>query len=132
LVGGEWVSTKKTRELIDPLTGKPLITLPDTSIDEVQPFIDSLNACPKYGLHNPFHNKERYLMYGDVCRKTCEVMYDPEVFDWMTRCSMRAVPKSYAQASGEIKVTMKFFENFCGDQVRFLARGFTNPGDHSG
>lgn len=27
---------------------------------------------------------------------------------------------------------MKFFENFCGDQVRFLARGFANPGDHAG
>ena len=30
LVGGEWVSTEKTRELIDPLTGKGIITLPDT------------------------------------------------------------------------------------------------------
>lgn len=76
------------------MTGKGMITLPDTQPDEAGPFIDSLKACPKYGLHNPFHNKERYLMYGDISRKMCEVMYDPEVLHFMTRCLQRSVPKS--------------------------------------
>ncbi|GIL70881.1 hypothetical protein Vretifemale_1557 [Volvox reticuliferus] len=48
------------------------------------------------------------------------------------RLIQRVAPKSIAQALGEVRVTRKFFENFSGDQVRFLARGFTNPGDHLG
>jgi len=132
LVAGEWVDSHTTQVLIDPMTGKGMITLPDTQLDEIKPFVDSLKSCPKYGLHNPYLNKERYLMYGDICRKMCEVMYDPEVLEHMTRCLMRAVPKSHQQAQAEILVTMKFVENYCGDQVRFLARGFTNPGDHAG
>ncbi len=95
LVGGEWVSAKNSRVLVDPMTGKGMITLPDTQPEEVQPFVDSLKACPKYGLHNPFYNKERYLMYGDVCRKMCEVMYDPEVLEFMIACLRRSVPKSH-------------------------------------
>ena len=34
------------------------------------------------GLHNPFRNKERYLMLGEVCRKVGDVMRDPEVLDY--------------------------------------------------
>ena len=84
-------------------------------MEDAKPFIESMKACPKYGLHNPFYNKERYLLYGEVSRKMCEVMYDPEVFEWMVRLLQRSVPKSHAQASGEIAVTMKFVENYCGD-----------------
>lgn len=36
------------------------------------------------------------------------------------------------QAKAEVVVSRKFLENFTGDQVRFLARGFTVPGDHAG
>ena len=49
-------------------------------MDEIQPFVESLEQCPKSGLHNPFWNKERYLMLGEVNRKVVEVMHDPEVF----------------------------------------------------
>jgi len=132
LVGGEWVGTEKYVEHIDPMTGKPMLMIPNTQIHEIQPFIDSLKSCPKYGLHNPYHNKERYLMLGEVCRKTTEVMHDPEVFNWMVKCTQRAIPKSLQQTEAEVRVTRAFFENFCGDQVRFLARGFSNPGDHAG
>jgi 1-pyrroline-5-carboxylate dehydrogenase len=45
---------------------------------------------------------------------------------------MRCVPKSRAQTEGEVRVTRNFFENFSGDQVRFLAEAFRNPGDHGG
>jgi 1-pyrroline-5-carboxylate dehydrogenase len=51
-----------------------MLTQPDTSLDEIQPFILDLESCPKSGLHNPFKNKERYLMLGEVCRKLVESM----------------------------------------------------------
>ena len=66
LVNGEWKSTAATKEIIDPLTGKVMLIQPDTSIAESQDFINQLAACPKSGLHNPFRNKERYLMLGEV------------------------------------------------------------------
>ena len=49
-----------------------------------------------------------------------------------TRLIQRAMPKSWAQCEGEVVVTRVFIENFAGDGVRFLGRGFTNPGDHDG
>ena len=36
------------------------------------------------------------------------------------------------QAYSEYKVTRQFLRNFSGDQVRFLARGFTVAGDRGG
>lgn len=71
-------------------------------------------------------------MLGEVTRKTTEVLHDPEVFDFLVKCTQRAVPKSLSQTQAEVSVTRDFYENFCGDQVRFLARGFSNPGDHDG
>ena len=67
---------------------------------------------PKHGLHNPFKNKERYLMLGAVCRKTAEVLHDQEVFDFFVDLIMRSVPKSRVQTEGEVRVTRAFFENF--------------------
>jgi len=69
LVGGEWLhDTEHTHKLIDPMNkNKFLITQPDTSADEVKPFIDHLKSCPKHGLHNPIKNPERYVMMGEIC-----------------------------------------------------------------
>jgi len=121
LVNGEWVGSNKYKQVIDPMTGKPMISIPDTQMDEIAPFVESLKSVPRHGLHNPLKNKERYLMLGNVCRKTVEVLYDQEVFDHFVDLTMRAVPKSRDQTNAEIRVTRAFFENFCGDQVRFLA-----------
>lgn len=41
------------------MTGEDFMLIPDTQRDEAQPFIDSLKAVPKTGLHNPFKNPER-------------------------------------------------------------------------
>ena len=73
-----------------------MISIPDTSVNEIEPFIESLLSVPKHGLHNPFKNKERYLMLGDVCRKTVEVLYDEEVFQFFVDCVQRSAPKSRA------------------------------------
>lgn len=61
-------------KIIDPLNGELMVTQPDTKGDEINPFIESMLSCPKSGLHNPFKNKERYLMLGEVCRKLVESM----------------------------------------------------------
>ena len=42
------------------------------------------------------------------------------------------MPKSDSQCLGEVTVTRVFLENFSGDNVRFLARSFSNPGNHLG
>lgn len=132
LVDGKWTTTEKYLPLIDPLTGKDVFSVPDTSLEEAQPFIDSLQSVPRHGLHNPFKNKERYLMLGAVCRKTAEVLHEKETFDFFVDSIMKTVPKSRSQTEGEVRVTRNFFENFGGDQVRFLAEGFKMPGDHLG
>ena len=112
----------------------------------LQPFIESLAQCPKHGLHNPFKSPERYdllgnlrncvisfqytkafghalyryLLYGDISTKAAHMLALPKVSDFFTRLIQRVAPKSYQQAAGEVFVTRKFLENFCGDQVREL------------
>ncbi|WZZ37243.1 hypothetical protein YC2023_020644 [Brassica napus] len=98
----------------------------------LQPFVESLSQCPKHGLHNPFKSPERYLLYGDISTKAAHMLALPKVSDFFTRLIQRVAPKSYQQAAGEVFVTLKFLENFCGDQVRFLARSFAVPGNHHG
>ena len=90
-------------------------------MDDIEPFIESLKSCPKSGLHNPFKNKERYLMLSEVNRKVVETMHDPEVFNFFVKMIQRQAPKSKAQTEAELKVTIDFYENFCGDNVRHLA-----------
>jgi len=83
LIDGEWVGSQDYKTVICPMTGVDLVSIPDTKeLSEVQPFIDSMKNTPRHGLHNPFKNKERYLMLGKVCTKTAEVMHDQEVFDY--------------------------------------------------
>ncbi len=59
-----------------------MLTQPDTKVSEADPFIDYLQFCPKSGLHNPYNNKERYLMLGKVCRKVVISMQDKDVWDF--------------------------------------------------
>lgn len=131
-VYGEWVSTERYMNIPDPLNGEPFIRCPDTQLYEIEPFVSSLKAVPKSGLHNPLKNPERYLMLGDVTARIAHEMRRDETADHFARLIQRVAPKSHAQAAAEVRVTRKFLENFSGDQVRFLARGFSNPGDHHG
>ena len=85
LVNGEWVSPSKYLDLVDPLKGGTMIKIPDTQMDEIEPFVESLRSVPKSGLHNPFKNKERYLMLSEVNRRVVECMHDPEVFDFFVK-----------------------------------------------
>lgn len=110
----------------------PIFTLADTSVDELDSFIKSMESVPKSGLHNPLRNVDRYLAYGDISRKAGHALLQPDIQEFFIQSIMKCVPKSYAQAKGEVTVTAAFLNNFGGDNVRFLARSFGNPGDHYG
>ena len=42
LVKGEWTGAQEYTEVVDPMTGKPMISIPNTSMAEIEPFIESL------------------------------------------------------------------------------------------
>ncbi|KAL3366690.1 hypothetical protein AABB24_011415 [Solanum stoloniferum] len=132
LVQGKWTKSSSWNTILDPLNGQPFIKVAEVNESELQPFVESLSKCPKHGLHNPFKALERYLMLGDVSTKAAHALGLPEVSDFFAKLIQRVSPKSYQQALIEVLVTQKFLENFCGDQVRFLARSFAVPGNHLG
>ncbi len=131
LLSGEWLDTTKYFDNIpDPVSGEYFLDIPDT--EDLSGFIQNLDICPKSGLHNPIKNVERYVMLGNVCAKAAALLSNKEVEDFFVVLIQRVMPKSRNQCLGEVTVTRKFLENFSGDGVRFLARSFSNPGDHEG
>eukprot|EP00388_Colpodella_angusta_P008232 GDKJ01022657.1.p1 GENE.GDKJ01022657.1~~GDKJ01022657.1.p1 ORF type:complete len:545 (+),score=103.58 GDKJ01022657.1:25-1659(+) len=132
LVDGQWSDSAEKYDIIDPLNGGVYMTAPNTKGEELKPFISSLKACPKSGMHNPLKSPERYNMYGKVMLKAAACLHDPDVFDFFTKIVQRVMPKSDGQAAGEVKVVRDFLENFAGDNPRFTCRGFSVSGDHTG
>ncbi len=131
LLAGSWQDGDAMRDdIVDPLNGEHFLKVPDTR--NFRPFVDSLARCPKSGLHNPFSNPDRYVMLGRVCARAAALMAEPDVEAYFTRLVQRVMPKSWNQCLGEVVVTRVFLENFAGDGVRFLGRGFSNPGDYQG
>ena len=131
LVAGSWLdSSQFLANVPDPMTGGAFLNIPDTT--DIEPFLKSLRTCPKSGLHNPHKNPQRYVELGRVCAKAAAILADPDVEDYFTKLLQRVMPKSWQQCKGEVTVTRVFLENFAGDGVRFLARGFSNPGDYPG
>lgn len=131
-MGGVWTNSSKFDTFLDPLTGSEFLRVPSTQISEIGPFVSNLRSCPKSGLHNPLKNPQRYLQYGTLSAKAAATLGHPEVHKFFMRLIQRVAPKSDGQAHAEVSVTQKFIENFGGDQVRFLARSFSVPGDHPG
>ena len=132
LIDGKWVEAKKYKEVLDPVSGEPFIQTPDTSEKELAPFIQSLAQCPKYGLHNPIMNPERYLLYGQVSEKVADFLRSSDGEKYFTRLIQRVMPKDTVQCRGEVTTVAAFLDDFSGDQVRFLAKGQTTPGNHLG
>ena len=129
--GGQWQETTDIRtDIVDPLNGQRFLDVPDTQ--RLSPFLEQIAQTPKSGLHNPFNNPERYVALGQVCARAASLMTEPQVCDFFAKLIQRVMPKSWEQCVGEVVVTRKFLENFSGDNVRFLARGFSVPGDHLG
>lgn len=74
VVGGHWQTEDEiANKLIipNPLNrdGLPICTVPDTSAEELGPFIQSMESVSKSGVHNPLKAVDRYLMYGEISRK---------------------------------------------------------------
>jgi len=132
LVGGKWVDAGKSMDVIDPLNGEVMARVPDTTAEEIGPFVDRMRSCPRSGLHNPLKNPERYNLLGAACAKGAQEMGKPEVQYFFARLIQRLTPKSWVQANGEPTITRKFLENYSCDQVRYLAKSFGVPGDHTG
>jgi 1-pyrroline-5-carboxylate dehydrogenase len=131
LVGGRWVDADRIRDdIVDPMNGQKFLRVPDTRAHA--PFIAGLKRCPKSGLHNPLKNPERYMALGAVCARAAEILRQDGTRDYFTRLIQRVMPKSWPQCAAEVTVTRVFLENFSGDRVRFLGRGFSNPGDYGG
>jgi 1-pyrroline-5-carboxylate dehydrogenase len=131
LVGSQWRDTPGYRgDILDPLTGEVFLKVPDTT--DLVPFISGLESCPKTGLHNPLKHNDRYVRLGRVCARAAALLATEDVERYFTRLTQRVMPKSWQQCLNEVVVTRVFLENFAGDGVRFLARGFSNPGDHEG
>lgn len=131
-VQGSWTASANWNWIVDPLNGDKFIKVAEVQGTEIKPFVESLSKCPKHGLHNPLKAPERYLMYGDISAKAAHMLGQPAVLDFFAKLIQRVSPKSYQQALAEVQVSQKFLENFCGDQVRFLARSFAVPGNHLG
>ena len=126
LLAGRWIDdVNYFDDIVDPITGKPFLDVPKT--EDISGFISNLDQCPKSGLHNPLKNNDRYIMLGDVCSKAAQILRDEEVETFFTLLIQRVMPKTYNQCLGEVRVTRTFLENFAGDGVRFLGRGFSNP-----
>lgn len=142
LLSGEWIAPathgERTASIPDPLDSgvASMIRVPDPEPVVVSPtlarFVSNVHQVPKSGLHNPFKRPERYLLYGRVCLLVAQALRDEKVAAYFARLIQRVSPKSRVQADGEVTITRQFFENFGGDQVRFLARSFGVPGDHYG
>ncbi len=131
LVDGAWKGGKDYRDdVVDPMNGEAFLRVPNTK--DYGPFTEGLKSCPKSGLHNPRKNPDRYIYLGQVCAKAAARLAQPHVEDYFCKLMQRVMPKSWNQCLGEVVVTRVFLENFAGDGVRFLARGFSNPGDHQG
>ena len=131
LVNGQWVDAPDYRDdIVDPMNGERFLNVPDTQ--DMTPFIAGLESCPKSGLHNPLKHNDRYVHLGRVCARAAALLATDEVEEYFTRLTQRVMPKSWQQCLAEVRVTRVFLENFAGDGVRFLARGFSNPGDHPG
>lgn len=131
LLRGEWLEGDRFRpDIPDPLNGGGFLQVPDTM--DLEGYVDSLRECPKSGLHNPFKNPQRYVKLGRACAQAAALLAEKETEDYFTRLIQRVMPKSWQQCLTEVVVTRIFLENFAGDGVRFLARGFSNPGDHPG
>ncbi len=131
LVGGAWQdSDAGYDDILDPMNGEAFLQVPDTQ--NYEPFIAGLKSCPKSGMHNPLKNPDRYVHLGRVCARAAALLAEDHVQDYFTRLIQRVMPKSWNQCLSEVVVTRVFLENFAGDGVRFLARGFSNPGNHTG
>ena len=132
LVDGEWSAAAATKPVPDPLNGEAMLFVPDTQSSELAPFVASMKAVPKSGLHNPINNPGAYFEMGEVNGRASVELRKPEVHNFFAELLQRVVPKHDVQAMGEVTVVRKWLDGYAGDGVRRLANSAALPGDHAG
>ena len=98
LVDGHWTCSATSMEIIHPLNADapaPLFTIPDTSVEELPAYVESLKKATKSGLHNPLKHPERYVLLGEVSRQVGNLLSTPAVAEFFTQLIVTCVPKSY-------------------------------------
>ncbi|KAF4655807.1 Succinate-semialdehyde dehydrogenase, mitochondrial [Perkinsus chesapeaki] len=128
-VDGQWLRAESHKSVVDPLNGEVMAEMPQTNETELEPFLESMKSVPKCGLHNPLRHLERYRLYGKVSCQLASALRIPEIRNHFAKCIQRVTPKSWTSCLNEVDTVRVFLDNFSGDQVRFLARGITTPGD---
>ncbi len=110
-----------------------MVDLPLTNTpEEIDIICKQMLLCPKSGMHNPLKNPERYRGWGDILGRVAELMHDKEINQHFVNLLQTVIPRTTAQAEGEIRVTTRFLENFSGDNPRFALRSFGVAGDSEG
>lgn len=132
ILDGKMVSYAKTIPVVDPINGENFIHVSTPEGKELDAFVESQRKVPSYGLHNPIRNVHRYNMYGDIFFRIAAEMRKPEIQDYFAKLTQRVMPKSFPQVTAEVVVTRKFFENFAGDNPRFIHSSFNIAGDYNG
>lgn len=131
---GKWNSAQKYESFLNPINGdKNFMEVPLTQSEkEIHDIVSEMKSIPSSGMHNPLKNPERYLLYGNISRKVSQALHQPEIYEHFISLINTVFPKSRGQSEGEMRICRNFFDNFGGDNVRYLARGFHNPGDFTG
>ena len=132
ILDGQIKTYNKKVPIVDPLNGENFINVSTPEGKELDAFVESQRKVPLSGLHNPIKNVHRYNMYGDIFFRIASEMRKPEIQDFFVKLTQRVMPKSTPQVTGEVVVTRKFFENFTGDNPRFVHSSFNVPGDYDG
>lgn len=132
LINGQYYNPHKVKKIFNKVDNSLLFSVANTTIDELKPFYNSMKKIPKSGLHNPFKNPQRYTHLGQVCFNSAHMLSNSNIKYTIIDEIIACTGKSENQALKEFNVSKKFLENFSGDQVRFLAKGFNTPGDHMG
>ncbi|GFQ04270.1 probable aldehyde dehydrogenase [Phtheirospermum japonicum] len=117
---GNWTKYSNWNTIPDPLNDEPFIKVSEGDEKGIQLY---------FPYKDPFF---RYLMLGYVTTSAAHRLSLLEVSEFFANLIQRVSPKIYQQAFAEVYVTQKFLENFCGDQVHFLARSFAVSGNHLG
>ena len=71
--------------------------MPNTKIDELDPFLANARSCPKTGLHNPLKNPERYVMWGEIMHQCGHELSKPATLDFFAKLIQRVMPKHSEQ-----------------------------------
>ena len=73
------------------MNGERFLDVPDTQ--DHAPFIAGLTSCPKYGLHNPMRNQDRYVMLGAVCAKAAACLATPQSKNFLCASCSGSCPR---------------------------------------